>query len=87
MNFDASNMDCEFVQCAVCEKEIRGGKWSARIRHGGRMVALCCPLCTEAFEANPQPYLRRIETLELLGSSSGPFHDSTPRLPPIIPHL
>ena len=64
--FDASNMDCEYVQCAVCEKEIKGGKWFARIKHGEWMVALCCPLCTEAFEAKPRAYVRRIETLQFM---------------------
>jgi len=51
--FDASNGDCEYVQCAVCDKIITGGKWFARIKHGEFMVALCCPLCTEAFESKP----------------------------------
>jgi hypothetical protein len=32
--FDASNADCEYVQCAVCEKIITGCKWFARIKHG-----------------------------------------------------
>ncbi len=82
MNFDASNMDIEYVQCAVCEKEIRGGKWFARIRHGDWMVALCCPLCTEVFEKSPQAYVRRIQTLEMLHDPKGPFKDGTPRLPP-----
>jgi hypothetical protein len=48
--FDASNLDCEYVQCAVCEKVITGGKWFARLKHGDWMVALCCPLCTEVFQ-------------------------------------
>jgi hypothetical protein len=61
--FDASDMNVAFVQCAVCENGISAGKWFARIKHGERTVALCCPLCTEVFERNPQPYLRRIETL------------------------
>ncbi|MCL4788855.1 MAG: hypothetical protein KJ070_19020 [Verrucomicrobia bacterium] len=64
--FDASNADCEYVQCAVCEKTITGGKWFARIKHGEWMVALCCPLCTEAFEAKPRAYVRRIETLQFM---------------------
>jgi len=71
--YDASNMDCEFVQCAVCEKVITGGKWFARIKQGEWMVALCCPLCTEAFEAKPQAYIRRIETLAQLHSAEGIF--------------
>jgi hypothetical protein len=64
--FDASNGDCEYVQCAVCEKDIKGGKWFARIKHGELMVALCCPLCTEAFETKPRSYVRRIETLQFM---------------------
>lgn len=64
--FDASNIDCEYVQCAVCEKTITGGKWFARIKHGEWMVALCCPLCTETFEKGPHAHVRRIETLEFM---------------------
>jgi hypothetical protein len=67
--FDASNDEVEFVQCAVCEKGITGGKWFARIRNGQLVVALCCPLCTETFEVDPKPYLRRIETYDLMRSS------------------
>jgi hypothetical protein len=66
--FDASDINTAFVQCAVCEKGITNGKWFARIKNGERMVALCCPLCTEVFEGNPHPYIRRIETLALCAS-------------------
>lgn len=66
--FDATSDEVEFVQCAVCEKAITGGKWFARIKSGEWMVALCCPLCTEAFEQNPKPYMRRIETYALMRS-------------------
>jgi hypothetical protein len=79
-NFDASNPDCEYVQCAVCEKEMTGGRWFARIRNGDWIVALCCPLCTATFEGNPRPYVRRIETLQLLHSGEI-FKDATPSLP------
>lgn len=81
MNFDASNPDCDFVQCAVCEKAITGGRWFARIKHGDLTMALCCPLCTETFEAKPNAYVRRIETLALMRSGE-PFKDGTPKLPP-----
>jgi len=72
--FDASDIATAFVQCAVCEKGITNGHWFARIRHGKQMVALCCPLCTETFEANPRSYIRRIETLALMRprESAGP---------------
>jgi len=82
MNFNASDMDCESVQCAVCEKEIPGGKWTARLKQGDHMVAVCCPLCLDTFEANPKAYMRRIETLELLHRRSSVFQDGTPHLPP-----
>ena len=70
MNFDASDIDCAFVQCAVCEKQITGGKWFARIKQGEWTVALCCPLCTETFEKSPRAYVRRIETLEFMRQSA-----------------
>ena len=69
MNFDASDIDCASVQCAVCEKVITGGKWFARIKHGEWLVALCCPLCTEVFQSKPGGYVRRIETLEFMRQS------------------
>ena len=70
MNFDASNMEVEYVQCAVCEKAITGGKWFARIKESEWMIALCCPLCTQTFEANPRAYVRRIETLAFMRSQT-----------------
>ena len=81
MNFDASNPDSDFVQCAVCEKAITGGRWFARITHGDFTVALCCPLCAETFELKPEAYVRRIETLALM-RAGGLFKDGTPTLPP-----
>jgi hypothetical protein len=65
-NYDASDLECASVRCAVCENSIRGGKWFSRIKHGQWVVALCCPLCTETFVSNPHSYIRRIETLEFM---------------------
>ena len=79
-NYDASNLDCAYVQCAVCEKAITGGKWFARIKHGDWMIALCCPLCTEVFESKPHAYIRRIETIERMQSPEGPFRQDSPSL-------
>lgn len=63
MQFDATNPEIEFVQCAVCEKAITGAHWYARVACGDIMVALCCPLCLEVFQSNKHRYQRRIETL------------------------
>ena len=79
MNFDASDPDCSYVQCAVCEKAITGGNWFARIKHDQWMVALCCPLCTETFEQNPTPYVARIETLEMMHSGHSIFKEDPPQ--------
>lgn len=75
--YDASDLDCECVQCAVCDKAITGGKWFARIKHGDWMVALCCPLCAAAFEDKPRAYVRRIETLVFMQQSqrSSPLNE------------
>ena len=70
-NYDASNLDCESVQCAVYEKIITGGKWFARIKQGEWMVALCCPLCTETFEKSPRAYVRRSRPLNSCDSRKG----------------
>ena len=85
MNFDASNPDTDSVQCAVCEKLITAGHWFSRISHGDYVVALCCPLCTDVFQSNSQPYIRRIQTLSLLQTGGGSFRDATPQLPPSPP--
>jgi len=74
---DFRGTSSSYVQCVVCENAIKGGKWFARIKHGDWMVALCCPLCTEAFETNPQAYIRRIETLAQLRNLQGPFKQET----------
>jgi len=66
-NFDASNEMVEAVNCAVCEKEIRGANWFARISKEEHMVALCCPLCEEVFVKKPKPYIGRIVTYERAG--------------------
>lgn len=62
--FHAEDPDTAYANCAVCENAIFGGRWFARIKHGDIMVALCCPLCEATFEANPNPYIRRIETYD-----------------------
>ena len=61
-NYDATDEMVEWVNCAVCDNEIRGGKWFSRIAAQKIMVALCCPLCHTTFVKNPVPYVRRIDT-------------------------
>ncbi len=63
-NYDATDPDTAFVLCAVCDKGITGGRWSARIGHEGITIALCCPLCTDTFNKKPIAYVKRILTYE-----------------------
>lgn len=50
--------------CAVCGKNVQSGGGFARVNRGGRMVELCCPLCLETFEKDPDPYVRRLEKID-----------------------
>ena len=45
--------------CIVCGKALKPGEVLATLHEGGSKLPLCCPLCLEAYEKNPQPYLER----------------------------
>lgn len=58
MNFDATSANGAPLNCIVCDREIPGGNWFARIKLGGSdgRVALCRPQCAEIFEDNRETY-------------------------------
>jgi hypothetical protein len=58
---DTIGYQTEVAACVVCGKNVQGGGGFCRIKHGERMVALCCPLCLETFQNDPQPYVGRLE--------------------------
>ncbi len=74
MNYDATNPETSFVLCAVCDNAIEGGRWFARISHGGCTVAVCCPLCAETFEAKPEVYVRRVASYTQWFKPDGTLH-------------
>ena len=43
--------------CIVCGKSVLDGEGFCHIRVDEEMVAICCPLCFETYEKNPQRYL------------------------------
>lgn len=45
-------------RCMVCGKSVSGGGGMCHIKYEERMIALCCPLCIEAFNKDPKHYLR-----------------------------
>jgi hypothetical protein len=46
--------------CVVCGKNLERGGGFARIKRGEMMLELCCPLCVETFQQNPEPFLKRL---------------------------
>jgi len=58
---DTIGFDSAGEACVVCGKNVQGSGGFARIKHGERMVSLCCPLCLETFQSDPQPHMGRLE--------------------------
>ncbi len=55
---DATNV------CEVCGKDLGGCGPCARVNHAGRMIAVCCPMCLEAFQKDPAPFMARLQKIE-----------------------
>ena len=51
--------------CLVCGKSVEQGGGLCHIKAEGVMIALCCPLCVETFNADPKHYLRLREMNKL----------------------
>ena len=58
-NFNANAPDGAPLCCIVCEKEIPGGNWFARVKLGNGRVALCRPRCVELFAEHPERFAGR----------------------------
>lgn len=57
--------------CAVCGKNVQNGGGFARIKHGERMVELCCPLCLDTFQKDPDPYVKKMQRVDYFRELSG----------------
>lgn len=68
--------------CAVCGKETASDHWVARFEVKGRRVRVCCPLCAETFQTDPDKYVARLSRIgyyrELLASRK---ESTAPRKP------
>lgn len=58
---DTIGYQTEVEACVVCGKNVQRGGGFSRITHGQRLMSLCCPLCLETFQKDPQPYVGRLE--------------------------
>ena len=50
----------EGQSCAVCGKGLRSGEALATLHQEGYKLPICCPLCLEAYQKDPKPYLERL---------------------------
>jgi YHS domain-containing protein len=79
MDHDLADLREEFPEtCAVCGKSVANGGGHVRLNQGGKMINLCCPLCMETFQDNPEKFLRRQKTKEELRT----IHDLLQGKPP-----
>jgi hypothetical protein len=46
--------------CVVCDKGLRRDEAFAHMHHEGKRLPICCPLCLEAWQKDPKPYLERL---------------------------
>jgi predicted nucleic acid-binding Zn ribbon protein len=61
--------------CLVCGKDVEHGEGFCRLKVEEYFIALCCPLCMEIYQKNPQRYLARlsIRNLRPPGAVDGGF--------------
>jgi hypothetical protein len=52
--------------CIVCGKGLRPGEALATLYQSGSKLPICCPLCLEAYQKDPKPYLERLAKRALL---------------------
>ena len=64
--------------CIVCGKGLRPGEALAKMHQGESKLPICCPLCLEAYQADPQRYLDRLAKRTLLRELRHPEKPPTP---------
>jgi hypothetical protein len=50
--------------CEICGKDLGACGAFARVRHTGRMVIACGPMCLEVFQKDPAPYMARLQKID-----------------------
>lgn len=68
--------------CVVCGKGLRPGEALATLHQEGRKLPICCPLCLEAYQKDPKPYLERLARRALLRELHKP-EDAPPGQSPL----
>jgi hypothetical protein len=60
------------LECIVCGKDVTGARGFAHINHKGEMIALCGPLCVGLFQHNPDYYILRRDSADLVHRKQTP---------------
>lgn len=60
---DTLDYQREGESCVVCGKALKPGEALATMHAGGSKLPICCPLCLEAYQQDPKPYLERLAKL------------------------
>lgn len=68
--------------CAVCGKGTTSDHWVARFEVKGLRVRVCCPLCVETFQSDPNKYLARLTRLDYYREILASRKESTPARKP-----
>ncbi len=66
--------------CVVCGKALKPSEALVKIHQGQTKLPICCPLCLENYEKDPQPYLERLAKRALhheLHNLGGDGHSSS----------
>lgn len=64
--------------CIVCGKGLRPGEALAKMHQGESKLPICCPLCLEAYQNDPQRYLDRFAKRALLRELRNPEKPPNP---------
>ena len=67
--------------CVVCGKSLEEGEALAKLHEGENKLSICCPLCMEAYRADPKPYLERLAKRTLLHELRRPLGEDSSKRP------
>ncbi len=63
--------------CVVCGKTLHPGEATATIHHGEAKLPICCPVCLDAYQKDPKPYLERLARQTFLDELQHPPDSAT----------
>ena len=79
---DAMGYQHEGETCVVCGKALRPGEALVKMHQSGSKLPICCPLCLEAYQKDPKPYLECLARRTLLQEIHKP-EDAPPGQSPL----